>query len=77
MKPTPEHPIDPDGVVSAQELNHTCYCKTLNKKVLQNHLDRDPSVSGIMADLWQSRPHLFSSTVVFVSPETHQHTPFK
>jgi len=58
---------------SAQSLNHSCYCKTLNQEALQHQLNRDPSVSRIMADLWQSRPHLFSSTVVFVSPETHQH----
>lgn len=72
MKPTSDHAIDLDKTSSAQELNHTCYCKTLNKQVLQKQLDRDPSVSAIMADLWQSHPHLFSSTVVFISPATLQ-----
>lgn len=70
---THEAPQNVHVTDSAQSLNHSCYCKTLNKEVLQQQLDRDPSVSGIMADLMQSRPHLFSSTVVFVSPETKQH----
>lgn len=56
----------------AQLLNHSCYCKTLNKETLQKHIECDPDVSGIMADLWKSRPNLFSSTVVFISAETNR-----
>lgn len=73
MKPLANHDRIVEGEDSAQALNHTCYCKTLNKQTLQKQLDRDPSVSAVMTDLWQSRPHLFSSTVVFISPETRQH----
>lgn len=70
---TPDVPQYSHITEAAEALNHSCYCKTLNKETLQRQLDRDPSVSGIMAQLWQSRPHLFSSTVVFISPETRQH----
>lgn len=53
----------------AESLNHHCYCKTLNKAVLQKQLETHPSLEGMMKSIGQSRPHLFSSTVVFISTE--------
>jgi hypothetical protein len=54
---------------SAETLNRHCYCKTLNKEELQKQLERDPSLKGIMHTIWETRPHLFSSTIVFISHE--------
>ena len=54
---------------SAEALNQHCYCRTLNKGELQKQLERDPSLSQIMHTIWETHPHLFSSTIVFISPE--------
>ena len=57
---------------SAQTLNEHCFCRTLNKEELQKQLERDPSLKGITHTIWETRPHLFSSTVVFISYEMEQ-----
>lgn len=49
-------------------LNRGCFCRTLNTERLREQLEGDPSLAGLAHDIAQTRPHLFSSTVVFVSP---------
>jgi len=60
--------MDPDpassplaSASSADALNRSCFCRTLNPQRLSQQLARDPT-----------RPHLFSSTAVFLSPEMAQ-----
>ncbi|MDE2594963.1 MAG: hypothetical protein KGL57_12065 [Burkholderiales bacterium] len=52
---------------AAQALNRACYCRTLNPDRLRQHLETDPHLAGMAQDIAQTRPHLFSSTVVFLS----------
>jgi len=53
----------------AQALNQGCFCKTLDPLSLQAQLESDPSLHGMVQGLAQSHPHLFSSTVVFLSTD--------
>lgn len=55
------------GVVatsSAEQLNSTCFCKTLNRAELDSILKND----ALNLDLLVSHPQLFSNTSVFISP---------
>ena len=52
---------------SAETLNLGCFCRTLNVNRLREQLESDPSLQGLMQSISQTRPHLFSSTVVFLS----------
>ncbi len=54
---------------SAKVLNQGCFCRTLNLERLHKQLESDPSLHGLMQNITQTRPHLFSSTVVFLSHE--------
>jgi len=49
-------------------LNKWCFCRTLNEDRLREQLESDPSLAGMAQSIAQTRPHLFSSTVVFVAP---------
>jgi len=51
-----------------EDLNEWCFCRTLNADRLREQLESDPSLAGLAQRVLQTRPHLFSSTVVFVSP---------
>ncbi|MGE5452820.1 MAG: hypothetical protein ACM3VZ_13390 [Acidobacteriota bacterium] len=62
MTPSPCPPLH-----AADALNQACYCRTLNSNRLQQHLETDPSLAGMAQHIAQTRPHLFSSTVVFLS----------
>ncbi len=57
---------------SAESLNQFCFCRTLNKSRLREQIERDPSLKGMMHNISQTRPHLFSSTVVFLADEMQQ-----
>lgn len=57
MKPCDPHTIWPVSS-SADRMNQHCFCRTVDERRLRERL---------ADDLLQSRPHLFSSTVVFVS----------
>lgn len=57
---------------SAETLNRACFCRTLNVNRLREQLESDPSLKGLMQSIAQTRPHLFSSTVVFLSSEMEQ-----
>ena len=53
---------------TVESLNRACFCRTLNEDRLRENLESDPSLAGIAQDIAETRPHLFSSTVVFVAP---------
>ncbi|MBE0474011.1 hypothetical protein [Rhodoferax sp.] len=57
---------------SAETLNRDCFCRTLNMERLREQLESEPSLKGMMANISQTRPNLFSSTVVFVSQAVQQ-----
>ena len=57
---------------SADALNQGSFCRTLNQDRLDQQLERDPALKGLMQSMVRARPHLFSSTVVFLSAETAQ-----
>ena len=56
----------------ADVLNRYCYCRTLNRELLREGLESDPSLQGLMQTITQTRPHLFSSTVVFLAPDMQE-----
>lgn len=51
----------------AKTLNQNCFCLTLNAERLREQLESDASLAGLAQNIAQTRPHLFSSTVVFMS----------
>jgi hypothetical protein len=53
---------------TVDRLNKGCFCRTLNADRLREQLESDASLAGLAQSIAQTRPHLFSSTVVFVSP---------
>lgn len=57
------------SMASAEALNAGCACRTLDPERLRQQLERDPALAGLAQSLRETRPHLFSSTVVFISPE--------
>lgn len=63
MSETPQPDPDPG---TAEALNHSCYCRTLNSERLRAEIERDPSLQGLMQSIVSTRPHLFASTVVFL-----------
>ncbi|MDP1998050.1 MAG: hypothetical protein Q8K22_00445 [Rhodoferax sp.] len=54
---------------TADTLNQHCYCRTLSRELLREELESHAGVPGLMDSITQTRPHLFSSTVVFLSGE--------
>ncbi len=58
--------------VSADALNQGSFCRTLNLEQLARQLERDPRLGTVLPDMVRARPHLFSSTVVFLSAEVAQ-----
>ena len=56
----------------AEALNHGCVCQTLRPDLLHAQLARDPKLHALSCALHQTHPHLFSSTVVFLSEKTYQ-----
>ncbi len=57
---------------TAQALNQACFCRTLNTARLHDQLDSEPALAGLAQGIASTRPHLFSSTVVFLSGPMHQ-----
>ena len=53
----------------ADALNRGCACQTLQPDLLRDQLERDPRLLGLHQSLSQTHPHLFSSTVVFLTQE--------
>jgi hypothetical protein len=54
----------------ATALNHGCLCHTLDAHQLQAQLESDPALAGLAQHIAKTRPHLFSSTAVFLSQST-------
>jgi hypothetical protein len=52
---------------TADALNHDCFCCTLNPEQLRLEIERVPSLQGLMQTIWQTRPHLFAATAVFLT----------
>lgn len=69
---TEQHPFALLAGASAEALNQHCFCRSLNPDRLRQQLERDPSLRGMLRGMAQTHPHLFSSTVVFVSAQTHR-----
>jgi hypothetical protein len=65
-------PVPVLNVSSAEALNRDCYCRTLNRERLREQLESDQSLKGMMENITQTRPNLFSSSVVFLSHEMQQ-----
>jgi hypothetical protein len=57
---------------AAEALNRDCFCRTLNVNLLREQLEGDPSLKGLMHSTLQTRPNLFSQTVVFVSQDVQR-----
>ena len=57
---------------SAEVLNQGSFCRSLNLERLHQQLESDASLKGLLQGITQTRPHLFSSTVVFLSREMEQ-----
>ena len=66
------NPATTGALSSAEALNRDCFCRTLNVARLREQLESEPSLKGMMANITQTRPNLFSSTVVFISQEVQQ-----
>ncbi len=69
MTPTPSHV---SSFATAEALNRDCFCRTLNTERLREQLESDSSLKGMMENIAQTRPSLFSSTVVFVSQDVQR-----
>ncbi len=52
----------------AETLNLGCACRTLDAGRLQQQLETDPSLEGMVTGLTVTHPHLFSQTAVFLDP---------
>lgn len=63
IEPARFSPITADG------LNRGCACRTLNRGRLRRQLEADPTLAGLAEEIARTRPHLFSATAVFISPE--------
>lgn len=55
----------------ADSLNHGCICRTLDTLQLRKQLETDETLAGLAQNIAETRPHLFSSTVVFISRTTY------
>ena len=53
----------------AEQLNRGCACQFLDRQQLQVQLEAEPALAGLAAEIHRSRPHLFSATMVFITPE--------
>lgn len=54
---------------TAELLNKQCACQFLDQDLLKAELEASPQLNGLAAEIAQTRPHLFSSTMVFITPE--------
>jgi hypothetical protein len=55
--------------VSAEHLNRVSACRTLDAERLRQQLEAAPALAGLYDEIIRTRPHLFSATTVFISPE--------
>lgn len=57
---------------AAQMLNQDCFCRTLDTHRLRTQLESDATLHGLLQRIGETRPHLFSSTVVFIASDMAQ-----
>lgn len=63
------HPLAPGSAdLLAAALNRGCRCVTLDEAALAQALAEAVDHPGVLAELRRERPHLFSSTAVFLAP---------
>jgi hypothetical protein len=55
----------------AEALNLGCACQTLEPQRLREQMETTPELGGLVAQLAQSHPHLFSATAVFMDSADH------
>ncbi len=58
-----------DSLKRAEILNRHCSCRTLDPERLRRQLEGDPTLSSLYGEILTKRPHLFSATAVFITPE--------
>lgn len=51
----------------AEKINKSCSCQTLDKELLSRELNKGLAPQGMFEEISATRPHLFSSTMVFLS----------
>ena len=54
---------------SASALNRECLCATINPAALERELGAALGDNDLYRSIRETRPHLFSATAVFVTPE--------
>lgn len=54
---------------SAERLNKQCACQFLDQDLLKIELEASPQLKGLADEIARTRPHLFSPTMVFITPE--------
>jgi hypothetical protein len=69
---SPPTDVDLPPHSSAEALNLGCFCRTLNPARLRAQIECDTSLQGLTQHIAQTRPNLFSSTVVFLSHDMAQ-----
>lgn len=57
---------------AAEQLNRGCACRFLDREHLQQQLEASPALAGIAQDIAQSRPNLFSATMVYINAAQSQ-----
>ena len=55
-------------ILTAQRMNQGCACRFLDWDHLLSQLEADPVLVGLGAEILQTRPNLFSSSTVFITP---------
>ncbi|WP_028456046.1 hypothetical protein [Chitinilyticum litopenaei] len=53
----------------AERLNRQCACQFLDRSLLKAQLEASPGLAGLATHIAETRPHLFSATMVFISPQ--------
>lgn len=55
--------------MTAKFLNANCVCQTFDPDILKAKLESDELLKGLYGQIIESRPNLFSTTTVFISPD--------
>ncbi|WP_348946338.1 hypothetical protein ABHF33_07320 [Chitinibacter sp. FCG-7] len=61
--------LQPASSGLAELLNRRCACQFLDHDLLKAQLELSPDMAGLSEEIAHSRPHLFSATMVFITPE--------
>ena len=59
----------PVSTSSASALNRECLCTTINPAALERELAAALGDNDLYRSIRETRPHLFSATAVFITPE--------